>query len=361
MRFSLTLIILLFYSSLFCYSQDYLVEVFDSNGKSMGFLNIWVSNGTDYVVLDDIIKTFNGTRKFDSRSKEVILNLSGKNIYLELDKAQVRLDSNSFTLSKPVTLLRGKIAISLDFISDILPIILGRKISFDLEEGTLRLGSKSTAQQESITSTNELPGSRKKRVIIDPGHGGTDIGARSANGILEKELNLEVALKMREILSSQNNIEVFLTRSEDSYLNIEDRRSFANDLRGDLLISIHFNWSHSQNSKGFSVYVNNPKVRYDSTLPSPGSNTSDTDKLSSESKRLANSIIEAMKDSFTTNVKYKESPLALMRGLFMPGVLVEILYLSNQDDLELLSKDDFLDSVSMGLSNAILKFASTIK
>lgn len=359
MKLSFILVTFLCYFSLLCHTQDYLVEVFDSKEKSIGFLNVWVSNGTDYISLDDIIKTFNGTRKYDSRSKEVILNISGKNISLEVDKAQIRIDGNSFTLSKPVILLRGKIAVSVDFVSDVLPVVLGRRVSLDLEDGTLKLGAKIVAQQEIPPA--ELLTSRKIRVIIDPGHGGTDIGARAVNGTLEKELNLEVALKMKEILSAQNNIEVFLTRTEDSYLNIEDRRSFANDLRGDLFISIHFNWSRSQNSRGFSVYVNNSKVHFDSVLPSPEINTSDTDKLLSDSKRLANIIMENMKGVFATNVKYKESPLALMRGLFMPGVLVEILYLSNQNDLELLSKDDFLDSVSTSLSNAILKFASTIK
>src|SRR5512140_1483715 len=93
-----------------------------------------------------------------------------------------------------------------------------------------------------------------KTIVIDPGHGGKDPGARGQRGTEEKDITLNVALKLRDLLSRQRGIRVLMTRERDEFVELEDRAKFANGQEADLFVSIHVN-SHPQRSvKGIEVY-----------------------------------------------------------------------------------------------------------
>ncbi|MGH7219075.1 MAG: N-acetylmuramoyl-L-alanine amidase family protein, partial [Nitrospiraceae bacterium] len=91
-------------------------------------------------------------------------------------------------------------------------------------------------------------------IVIDPGHGGKDPGARGQRGTEEKDITLKVALKLRNLLSGQPGVRVLMTRERDQFVELEDRAKFANEQGADLFISIHVN-SHPQRSvKGIEIY-----------------------------------------------------------------------------------------------------------
>jgi len=91
-------------------------------------------------------------------------------------------------------------------------------------------------------------------IVIDPGHGGRDPGARGQRGTEEKDITLKVALKLRDLLSQQRGIRVLMTRERDQFVELEDRAKFANRVEADLFVSIHVN-SHPQRSvKGIEIY-----------------------------------------------------------------------------------------------------------
>ncbi|MGB9598042.1 MAG: N-acetylmuramoyl-L-alanine amidase, partial [Candidatus Poribacteria bacterium] len=247
--------------------------------------------------------------------------------------------------------------VPIDFLTKILTRTLGKRIILDLDNETLELTDKpfdKQAEFEADLGITSKAYHTKPRIVLDPGHGGFDTGAKSKTGIVEKELTLEVAQKMKEILDAKGLVDVFLTRNEDKYMNPEERVNFANNIRGNVFLSIHFNWSPSQNSKGFNLYTNSNRIRMS---PTGVTVASSSDMFAGQSKKLANDIKSRLLTVISTGGNNLEIPLTITNGLFMPCVLTEILYLSNQKDLDILSNPNFIDSVARALSESILAFS----
>ena len=97
-----------------------------------------------------------------------------------------------------------------------------------------------------------------RTVVIDPGHGGKDTGKTGRNGVFEKDVNLEIALKTRDLLERKLGVEVVLTRDGDQLLSLTGRTEIANSANGDLFISIHCNSWFSPETGGFEAYFLSP-------------------------------------------------------------------------------------------------------
>lgn len=347
-------------------AQDIFLQVLDSKNREIGSLKVFQSRGSRYILLEDILKTFGGTTKSELQFKRITLSLNNKKTIFIIDSTKIKVDDQEFDLSNPTIQISGKSAVSTDFLTKVLSAIINKKVTVDWKEEKLKIGNEiinknsEPIQKSDILAQYNLS---EFRIILDPGHGGYDIGAKSKDGLLEKDLNLDIALRMRDILSEKEGINVYLTREEDKYMLPEERVIFANDLRGDVFLSIHFNWSPSQDTKGFNIFVNSDKSRIGLDLNSgfePSEILSDVG-LSSKSKLFAKEIRDRLLNIIPTGGKCKEAPLILMDGLFMPGVVLEILYLSNPDDLNILSNSDFIDSLSLALCDSILSFGTKIK
>jgi N-acetylmuramoyl-L-alanine amidase len=96
---------------------------------------------------------------------------------------------------------------------------------------------------------------RRMKIVVDPGHGGEDTGARGLRGTLEKEITLAIGKKLEELLSKSPHYEVFMTRTEDRQLALGDRTNFANRVAGDLFVSIHANAAPRHSARGVSTYL----------------------------------------------------------------------------------------------------------
>ena len=109
--------------------------------------------------------------------------------------------------------------------------------------------------ERTVTTTQPL-------IIIDAGHGGIDPGSDS-QGILEKDINLEIALKLQEVLI-ENGYAVLMTREDDSSLELRERSDFANEQEADLFISLHQNcYAQDESVNGIEVYYNSDKTTND--------------------------------------------------------------------------------------------------
>jgi N-acetylmuramoyl-L-alanine amidase len=362
MKVTLTVILLLLVIFMaFCvHAQEMSIDVYDADGDDIGTLKAIDNQGTQYIFVEDVSKLFGGTRQNQPLLGRVTLIMKEKRIVISLDHTQVKLNDTEYNLSKPPIRISGKIAVPIDFLTKILTRTLGKRVTLNLDEGYLELTDKpfdKQAEFEADLGVTSKAYQTKIRIMIDPGHGGFDPGAKSKTGIIEKELTLEVAQKMKEIIEANGMVEVYLTRNEDRYMTQEERVNFANNLRGNVLISLHFNWSPSQNSKGFSLYTNSNRIRISNTGNVVSSNA---DMFIGKSKRFANEIRSRLSAVISTGGSDKEAPLTIMNGLFMPGVLVEILYLSNQKDLDILSGSNFIDSVAKSLSESVLAFSDAV-
>ena len=217
-------------------------------------------------------------------------------------------------------------------------------------------------------------------IVIDPGHGGKDPGARGHRGTEEKDITLKVALKLRDLLSQQRGVRILMTRERDEFIELEDRAKFANRHEADLFVSIHVN-SHPQRSvKGIEVYhfgeakdqrALEVAARENGTpLNSTGVGweylVADllTAKKIEESLELAWTAKEAMVANL--NGRYnlldhgvKTAPFYVLRFTSMPSILAEIAFISNADEEELLRTSRFTTLVAEALMEGVTSFLST--
>jgi N-acetylmuramoyl-L-alanine amidase len=214
-------------------------------------------------------------------------------------------------------------------------------------------------------------------IVIDPGHGGKDPGARGIRKTEEKDITLKVGLQLRELLSKQSGVRVLMTRDRDVFIELEDRAKFANSNEADLFVSIHVNSHPLRAVKGIEIYhfgeakdqrALEVAARENGT---PISNTGVgweylvadllTTKKIEESLELAWNAKEAMVSQM--NGQYvlndhgvKTAPFYVLRFTSMPSILAEIAYISNPDEEDLLRKPAFVRDVAQSLYQGIVSF-----
>ncbi len=236
----------------------------------------------------------------------------------------------------------------------------------------------------SMPSTQPVPPPSKsfKTIVLDPGHGGKDPGARGQRGTEEKDITLKVALRLRDLLSKQPGFRILMTRDRDVFVELEDRAKFANGEEADLFVSIHVN-SHPQRSvKGLEIYhfgeakdqrALEVAARENGTpLSSTGVGweylVADllTAKKIEASLELAWNTKEAMVSHLNghyamTDHGVKTAPFYVLRYTSMPSILAEIAYISNHGEEDLLRTSLFTTRVAESLQEGILTFLAANK
>lgn len=198
------------------------------------------------------------------------------------------------------------------------------------------------------------------RIVIDPGHGGHDMGTVGPDGLMEKDLVLEVARTLRRLLEDNLGAEVILTRDEDVFVPLEERTAIANQHRADLFISIHANYSSSKGTSGVETYFldfarsaaerevaareNAAALLNYRDLEGLVWKIARADKMA-ESRELASTVQKNLYGGArrvfpaTRNRGVRSAPFVVLIGAKMPSVLVEVAFLSNPRDEKLLKKD----------------------
>lgn len=179
-------------------------------------------------------------------------------------------------------------------------------------------------------------------VIIDAGHGGLDAGKVGVNGEEEKEINLNISLKIEKLLKQQK-IEVKMTRTEDERLaesQVEDlkaRTDFMNKEKPDLVISIHQNSYHEESVSGAQVFYY-------------------TD--SAQSERAAEFIQEALKEADPENTKKtkENSTYYILKRTEVPAVIVECGFLSNRREAEKLAGEEYQQELAAAVVKGTLRY-----
>jgi N-acetylmuramoyl-L-alanine amidase len=208
-------------------------------------------------------------------------------------------------------------------------------------------------------------------VVIDPGHGGKDPGA-VAGDLYEKDIVLKLAKKIKKLSKEYKLMEIKLTRSNDTFLALEERAAIANTMNGNLFISLHANAFSDKNVGGVEIYhLDNTRDDYTDRLAMVENKISD-------SRSLLNTILVGMemshfvKDSlmFATDLGprlrkelkpfgvrvrgYKKGALFyVLVGARMPSLLVEIGYLTNDKEKKLLTDDKYLDTIARSILDSI--------
>jgi N-acetylmuramoyl-L-alanine amidase len=221
-------------------------------------------------------------------------------------------------------------------------------------------------------------GLRVGRIVIDAGHGGHDTGTIGPTGLMEKDLCLDVALRLGKLIQQRlPGAEVIYTRDDDTFVPLEQRTAIANQAKADLFISIHANSSPDDTARGVETYYLNFTNSPDSMQVAARENaTSDlgehdlqdllqkiarNDKIE-ESRDLAADIQESLSRRMSRVSKaekdrgVRRAPFVVLIGAAMPSVLSEIAFISNPADEQILKKPDSRQRVAEGLYQGIASY-----
>jgi N-acetylmuramoyl-L-alanine amidase len=216
------------------------------------------------------------------------------------------------------------------------------------------------------------------RIVLDPGHGGHDTGTIGPTGLMEKDLCLDVALRLGKIIEQRlPGADVIYTRSDDTFVPLEERTNIANQAKADLFISIHANSSHDTGARGIETYYLNLKgspeamevaARENATaqegvhdLQNLVMKITQTEKID-ESREFATDIQNSLSyriqkvNSSVKNRGVRKAPFVVLIGAAMPSILTEISFLSNPADEKLLKQPEQRQKVAEGLYQGIASY-----
>ncbi|MGH9470695.1 MAG: N-acetylmuramoyl-L-alanine amidase [Terriglobia bacterium] len=232
----------------------------------------------------------------------------------------------------------------------------------------------------SPTLTRAL-GLKIRRIVIDPGHGGHDTGTIGPTGLEEKNVVLDVALKLRKLIVRRMACQVIMTRSTDVFVPLEERTAIANEYGADLFISIHANASRDPSARGIEAYFLNFTSDPEALALAARENATSREsvyQLQSLIKKIALSEKIGESDEFAKDIDrqlalrldeagyrqpnrgVKKAPFVVLIGANMPSVLAEISFLSNPHDERLLRRASYREKIAAALYSGIARYASSL-
>jgi N-acetylmuramoyl-L-alanine amidase len=220
------------------------------------------------------------------------------------------------------------------------------------------------------------------RIVIDPGHGGHDTGTIGPTGLMEKDLCLDVALRLGKIIRQRlPGAEVVYTRSDDTFISLEERTRVANESRADLFISIHANSSHDHAARGVETYYLNLKgspdamevaARENATAQESIHDLEDIVKKIARSEKIDESreFAADIQDSLARRIQklnktvkdrgVRKAPFVVLVGADMPSILTEISFLSNPTDERLLKNPEHRQRLAEGLYQGVASYLQSL-
>jgi N-acetylmuramoyl-L-alanine amidase len=214
-------------------------------------------------------------------------------------------------------------------------------------------------------------------IVIDPGHGGKDIGATGPGGLLEKDATLAIANKLAASLATKLGARVILTREDDSVVSLDQRTAVANQYKADLFLSVHMNAAPVKGAHGSEVYflsleasdeLAKKAAESENASAAAHSPSSQGDlklilwdlaqqEYLAESSRFAQSIQEEMNAlAGIQNRGVKQAPFKVLVGATMPAALVEVAFISNPDEETKLKNEQFQNTVVEALTRAVQRY-----
>lgn len=213
-----------------------------------------------------------------------------------------------------------------------------------------------------------------KMLVIDAGHGGRDPGAVGRSGTAEKDITLNVALRLRDLISKRLGKDVLLTRDKDVFLELEDRAKFANKMGADLFVSIHVNAHPQRSTRGVEIYhfgEASDRRALEVAARENGTPIKDTGigwqylvadllttKKVQESLELAwttkKAMVARLDDYYdVADHGVKTAPFYVLRFTTMPSILAEIAFITNPTEERLMQSDAFLHRMAEAIFDGV--------
>lgn len=245
----------------------------------------------------------------------------------------------------------------------------------------LAIASPARSSASGSRTLTRVLGLKMARIVIDAGHGGHDTGTNGPKGLTEKDLVLDVALRLGELLEKNLGSEVIYTRKDDTFIPLEQRTKIANDQEADLFISIHANSSPSHSATGVETYYFNFTDNKSALDLASRENATSTrsihelndllrkivlnDKLE-ESREFAHKVqtsLSSMASKMNSKSKdrgVKRAPFVVLIGAQMPSILAEIGFVSNPQDAAKMKKKEQRQKIAEALYKGIAQYARSL-
>ena len=327
-------------------------------------LTVYNLNGTAYYSLPALCQLRGISLEYDTFSRTANLIKDNHSIDLMAGDNLILVDKRAVLLKHPVDIYQGMIVVPAQF----------KELALD----PLFKPIKAAAKRKGITLSSCI-----KKVVIDPGHGGHDPGAVGRTGLKEKDVNLDIAKRLASRFK-QEGVEVVMTRNSDVFIPLGKRVEIANSSKPNLFISIHANANRTRSLHGFEVYYVSLTVS-DSARASYAARNFSLNLESScfashsqalkailwdmiytynrgESIGLASDICRAAGDSLNIRIiGVKDARFEVLRGARMPAVLVEVGFLSNAKEEQLLRDGYYREKISQSILEGVLNYARKLQ
>jgi N-acetylmuramoyl-L-alanine amidase len=237
------------------------------------------------------------------------------------------------------------------------------------------------ASENGTRSLTRALGLKVNRIVIDAGHGGHDDGTIGPNGVVEKDVVLDVALRLAKLVQSRMGAEVVLTRSDDTFIPLHERTAIANEHKADLFLSIHANSSPAPSVAGTETFFLN-FTNSSGGLDVASRENAGADKSVGELKDLIQSITlndkiteseafaqtvqntifsqAAKSNAAARNRGVKRAPFVVLIGASMPSILAEIGFLSNSKDEANLNKPEYRQKIAEAIYKGLSQYSQSL-
>lgn len=327
----------------------------------------YLIENTAYISLKGLLRIIGAEDSWGNVEDRVFIGYQGTEIKFKVNSTSVMIGQQVFMLDVPVKEVEGEIFIPVDNFNDILSGIT----------------PASHVSQEPFFKENKPVKSAKPQnftILIDPGHGGNDAGAIGHYGLKEKEVNLDIARRIRDYLKKESRhnsgVKIYMTREKDVAVSLVERVQMAQDIQADVFFSVHTNSSRDRrpDADGFETYysvvkeeaVYLPAVSYSEEADTEDEETStvsrmleelNTSSAVDESRILADFVQERLAERLLTPDRgTKKRSFYVLKYTPMPAVLTEIGFLCNPNMECNLRDIEVRQAIAEALANGVLDY-----
>jgi N-acetylmuramoyl-L-alanine amidase len=318
-------------------------------------------NGAAYLALVTLCDAKAIDWRYDTYTRAVYLNKDTHRVNLRVGDKMVMVDGRPVHFNHPVEIYKGTVVVPYKFKEQVIDQLF--RDTYQVPQGKPAV-------------------LRIKKIVVDAGHGGHDPGAIGKSGLREKDVNLDIARRLSNLLRSRG-VEVLMTRAVDKFIPLSRRVDIANNSRADLFISIHSNANRVRSLNGFEVYYVSPtagdSTRAYSTARSVPLNLANCSFASNsldlkailwdmfythsrgESVELSRRICWSMDKNLDARLLgIKGARFEVLKGVRMPAVLVEVGFLSNSSEERMLKNGFYRQKVAECLVQGIDDYTKTL-
>lgn len=315
----------------------------------------------------------------------VTARFGARDIRFRVDSPEVVADGRTLTMANPAYAADGVVFIPAEFLSAILPQAAGGAVSVDADARIVRADTAALAALPAAAAPAVAlpqPAAQQRRlVVIDAGHGGRDPGAVGPGGTREKDINLQMARRVVEILRQDPTLDVRMTRNRDTLIALRDRARFANGWRAEgqpaLFMSIHCNAHPLRSETGYETFFLSEARTEDARRVQAMEDAAEqyeertttrnpldfimTDLRQNQYLRESSEWAQLIQDRLRQvhpgpNRGVKQAGFAVLVGAFMPAVLVEIGFISNRTEEQMLQDARQQEVIARQLATSVQDF-----